>query len=99
MALVTGAGERGERCLTLSGGPILSPDGARRLAGLLYQARRLQLTSLDLRWINTDTHMLAAVGDLKEGGSVRKYARMHSTSNKGESGKKERSIITRCRGV
>ena len=51
--LVSGAGAAGTSYLPLGGGAPLGPDGARRLAGLLREARPL-LTRLDLRCYNAD---------------------------------------------
>ncbi len=47
--LVGGAGAAGKSYLPLGGGAPLGPDGARRLAGLLCEARPPLLTRLDLR--------------------------------------------------
>ena len=47
--LVSGAGAAGTSYLPLCGGGPLGPDGARRLAGLLREARPPLLTRLDLR--------------------------------------------------
>ena len=52
--LVSGAGAAGTSYLPLGGGAPLGPDGARRLAGLLREARPPLLTRLDLRCYNAD---------------------------------------------
>ncbi len=52
MVLVSGPGAGGTSCLPLSGGAPLGPDGARRLAGLLGEARPSLLCSLDLRCVD-----------------------------------------------
>jgi hypothetical protein len=49
MVLVSGTGAKGTSYVPLSGGAPLGPDGARRLADALREARPQLLTELDLR--------------------------------------------------
>ena len=47
--LVSGVGAKGTSNMTLSGGKGLGPDGAQRLAGLLFKAPPPLLSTLNLR--------------------------------------------------
>ena len=49
LEVVSGVGTKGTSYISLSGNSLLGLDGARRLAGLLREARPPLLTSLDLR--------------------------------------------------
>ncbi len=65
--LVSGAGGGGTSYLPLGGGAPLGPDGARRLAGLLREARPPLLTRLDLRCCDIDRAVGRALGSVSQG--------------------------------